>query len=70
MAADWESAAIAWTARHNDTPVVILRAVSDLVSENGGELYDGGGFNNRAREVMHPLLQALPGWICCAFPDI
>ena len=70
VAADWESAAIAWTARHNDTPVVILRAVSDLVSENGGELYDGGGFNNRAREVMHPLLQALPGWICCAFPDI
>ena len=69
VAADWESAAIAWTARRNGIAVLILRAVSDLVSENGGELYDGGGFNNRARAVMHPLLLALPGWICCAFPD-
>jgi hypothetical protein len=47
--------------------VLILRAVSDLVSESGGELYDGGDFNTRAAQVMRPLLQALPGWIRCAF---
>ena len=67
--ADWESAAIAWTAQRNGVRVLILRAVSDLVSESGGELYDGGDFNTRAAQVMRPLLQALPGWIRCAFQN-
>lgn len=66
VAADWESGAIAWTARRNNTPVLILRAVSDLVGENGGELYAGGDFSSRAAMVMRPLLDALPGWIRCA----
>lgn len=66
VAADWESAAIAWTAHRNGTPLIILRAVSDLVGENGGELYDGGDFSSRAGEVMLPLLEALPQWINCA----
>ncbi len=70
LAADWESAAIAWTAHRNDTPLIILRAVSDLVSETGGELYNGENFGNRAAEVMRPLLRALPGWIRCALQNI
>jgi adenosylhomocysteine nucleosidase len=37
-AGDWESGAIAYVAAHNHTRVVILRAVSDLVDESGGEM--------------------------------
>ena len=40
IAADWESAALAWVARKNGARLLILRAVSDLVSEQGGEAYD------------------------------
>ncbi len=32
---DWESGAIAWTARKNKTPVLILRAVTDVVDHRG-----------------------------------
>jgi adenosylhomocysteine nucleosidase len=65
-AADWESGAIAWTAARNGTRVLILRAVSDLVGVGGGELYDQGDFQQRARGVMLPLLRALPAWLDCA----
>ena len=67
VAADWESGAIAWTAARNDTRVLILRAVSDLVSAEDGELYRQWNFKDRAREVMLPLLRALPAWLNCAF---
>lgn len=66
-AADWESGAIAWTAARNNTRVLILRAVSDLVGAGGGELYNQGDFQQRARGVMLPLLRALPAWLDCAF---
>lgn len=66
VAADWESGAIAWTAARNSTRVLILRAVSDLVDAGGGELYNQGDFHQRAREVMPPLLHALPAWLKCA----
>jgi adenosylhomocysteine nucleosidase len=65
-AADWESGAIAWTAARNNTRALILRAVSDLVGVGGGELYDQGDFQHRARGVMLPLLRALPAWLDCA----
>lgn len=67
VAADWESGAIAWTSRRNSTRVLILRSVSDLVRESGGEIYNGEGFEQRAEEVMLPLLKALPNWVRCAF---
>jgi adenosylhomocysteine nucleosidase len=35
--ADWESGAIAWVAAHNHTPVIILRGVTDLVDDAGGD---------------------------------
>ena len=66
IAADWESGAIAWTAQRNQTKVLILRGVSDLVSTSGGEIYESGEFKLRAKEIMLPLLKALPDWLRCA----
>src|ERR1041384_4868004 len=37
IAADWESAALAWVAKKNKARLLILRGVSDMVSEQGGE---------------------------------
>ena len=65
VAADWESGSIAWTARRNNTACVILRGVSDIVSQKGGEIYETGEFHHRAEEIMFALLQALPDWIRC-----
>jgi adenosylhomocysteine nucleosidase len=64
IAADWESAAFAWVAKKNNARLLILRMVSDLVSENGGEAYgDIEIFNTRAREIMKQLLDQVPGWL-------
>ena len=64
-AADWESASIAWVAQHNAIPCLILRTVSDLVSETGGEIYFDGAaqFSERSREIMQKLIESLPAWI-------
>jgi adenosylhomocysteine nucleosidase len=64
-AADWESGAIAWVAQHNAIPCLILRTVSDVVSESGGEIYfdDAKQFDERSREIMQKLLEKLPEWI-------
>lgn len=64
IAADWESAALAWVARKNNTRLLILRGVSDMVSEQGGEAYgDIEMFNQRAKGVMKNLFDQLPGWL-------
>ncbi|MHC1739487.1 MAG: hypothetical protein AB9897_00060 [Anaerolineaceae bacterium] len=65
VAADWESGAIAWVASKNNVPCLILRTVSDVVSESGGEIYADGAaqFNERARSIMHQLLESLLLWI-------
>jgi adenosylhomocysteine nucleosidase len=65
IAADWESGAIAWVARRNHLPCLILRGVSDLVGPQGGEAYAGSleFFNQAALGVMTCLLEALPKWI-------
>ena len=64
IAADWESAAFAWVARKNNTRLLILRGVSDMVSEQGGEAYgDIEIFNQRAKEVMKQLFEQLPDWL-------
>ena len=64
VAADWESGAIAWVVARNGVACLILRGVSDLVSEaEGGEAYDAiEVFNEGARRVMEPLLHARPAW--------
>ena len=64
IAADWESAAMAWVARKNNARLLILRAVSDMVNEQDGEAYDNIEiFNERAKEIMKRLVAQLPGWL-------
>ena len=64
VAGDWESGAIAWTARRNGVPVLILRGVSDLVGEGGSETYGNlAAFEEGSRAVMKRLLDELPFWL-------
>lgn len=64
IAADWESAALAWVAQKNGARLLILRAVSDLVSAEGGEAYDNIAlFKERTRGIMRRLIEQLPGWV-------
>jgi adenosylhomocysteine nucleosidase len=68
IAADWESAALAWVAQRNSaggaTRLLILRGVSDMVSEEGGEAYNNIEiFNERARGIMEQLVEQLPDWL-------
>jgi len=64
IAADWESAALAWVAQKNGARLLILRAVSDLVSEEGGEAYDNIAlFKERTKGIMRCLIEQLPGWV-------
>jgi adenosylhomocysteine nucleosidase len=64
IAADWESAALAWVAQKNNAHLLILRAVSDMVNEQGGEAYDNiERFKQRAKESMGELIRQLPAWL-------
>ena len=65
IAGDWESGPIAWIASKNHTPCFILRGVTDLVGESGGEAYDGKVeyyYENTAL-IMRILTEALPQWL-------
>jgi adenosylhomocysteine nucleosidase len=64
VAGDWESGAIAYVANCNQMPCLILRGVSDLVSEIGGEAYgDISLFKDSANTIIAQLLKSLPEWI-------
>lgn len=64
IAADWESAALAWVARKNNARLLILRGVSDMVSADGGEAYNNiEVFNERAKGIMERLIWQLPDWL-------
>lgn len=64
IAGDWESGAIAFVARRNEIPCLILRGVSDIVSEKGGEAYeDISLFEESANQILSNLLSTLPAWI-------
>ena len=64
IAADWESASLAWVAEKNHVRLLILRVVSDVVSEDGGEVYgDIESFNERTQTIMRKLVSQLPGWL-------
>jgi adenosylhomocysteine nucleosidase len=64
IAADWESAALAWVAQRNNARLLILRGVSDMVSEEGGEAYNNiEMFNERAKGIMAQLIEQLPEWL-------
>ena len=69
-AADWESAAFAWTAAKNKTPWLILRGVSDLVSSERSEAYQNAAlWQQRAAQIMARLLALLP-WFLDRFPAV
>lgn len=60
-AGDWESGAIAWVAQKNGARCLILRGVSDLVGQTGGEAYGNLAlFDQRTRAIMRRLLDLLP----------
>lgn len=64
IAADWESGAIAWVCQRHQLPCLILRGVTDLVNEAGGQA-DGNLALYRANTpiVMRKLLESLPAWL-------
>lgn len=64
IAADWESAALAWVAQKNHARLLILRAVSDIVSAEGGEAYNNIElFKQRSKAIMKQLFMQLPDWL-------
>jgi len=64
VAADWESGAIAWVARRNNVPCLILRAVSDLVGTYTSDAYgDYPFFERQCQGIMANFALHLPGWI-------
>jgi adenosylhomocysteine nucleosidase len=54
---DWESGAIAWTAHRNATPVLVLRAVTDIVDAHGDAIYgDDAAWQRQAATAMAALV--------------
>ena len=68
VAGDWESGSIAWVAARNDTRCLILRGVTDLVGQSGGEAYEGNVhvFVEGTRKIMRELVRFLPAWLAKA----
>jgi adenosylhomocysteine nucleosidase len=64
VAGDWESGAIAWVATRNNVRCLILRGVSDLVGQSGGEAYGNIKlFEENTDGIMKVLFDSLPAWI-------
>jgi adenosylhomocysteine nucleosidase len=64
VAADWESGTLAWVCERNGVKCLILRGVTDLVGEDGGEAYgDYGLFVEKTREVMKGLMEGFVEWV-------
>jgi adenosylhomocysteine nucleosidase len=70
VAGDWESGAIAWVAARHGVPCVILRGVTDLVSDTQGDAYDGNHavWQDATEGVMRSLIEQAPAWIARAMP--
>ncbi len=57
---DWESGAIAWVAGRMEQRLLILRGVSDLVGESGGEVYENmERYYIRTTSIMEKLIRML-----------
>jgi adenosylhomocysteine nucleosidase len=64
IAGDWESGAIAFVCQRNKMPCLILRGVSDLVGESGGEAYgEHRVFERAAYKLLARLISSLPAWL-------
>jgi adenosylhomocysteine nucleosidase len=63
-AVDWESGAIAFTARKNKKRILILRGVTDVIGPKGDEAYGHIEIFRRNTEVvMKRLFADLPHWL-------
>lgn len=61
---DWESGAIAYVASRNKIRLLILRGVTDLVGEKGGEAYGNYELYERTTQtIMQSLDLSISGWI-------
>src|SRR5215203_3590801 len=65
VAGDWESGAIAWVAARHGIRCLILRGVTDLVSDMSGDAYEGNlhVWIEATQTVMRSLVDQLPAWI-------
>lgn len=64
VAADWESGAIAWTAKRSNVPVIIARGVSDMVSEHSADAFNNlAVFEQGTERVMKRLFVQLPSLV-------
>ncbi len=64
VVADWESGAIAWIAHRNETPILILRGVTDLVNPDRAEAQGNLQlFQRNTDRVMQRLVADLPKWL-------
>jgi adenosylhomocysteine nucleosidase len=64
VAADWESGTLAWVCARNGVKCLILRGVTDLVGEEGGEAYrDYELFVEKTRDVMMMLVEGSGEWL-------
>ena len=71
IAGDWESGAIAYTAKRNGVPCLILRGVSDIVAPSGNDTYGNmPAFVVGTELVMSKLLTNLPQWLAVIDPAI
>ncbi|MDC7221400.1 MAG: 5'-methylthioadenosine/S-adenosylhomocysteine nucleosidase [Spirochaetales bacterium] len=63
IAGDWESGAIAHICKLNNVRCLILKGVSDIVSEETGEAYRNPQlFVNQVNDIMKILIDSLPAW--------
>lgn len=63
VAADWESGSIAWVAYLNNTRCLIMRGVTDLVGEDGGEVYGNyQAYVEATQSVMKELVRLIGWW--------
>lgn len=71
VAGDWESGAIAWVANRNQVRCLILRGVTDLVGDGGGEAYAGQVqiYVENTKRVMNDLILQLSKWLVCGRHD-
>ena len=65
VAGEWESGAIAWVANRNKVKCLILRGVTDLVGDGGGEAYEDNVqiYIENTEQIMDDLVLHLPKWI-------
>ena len=64
VAGDWESGTIAWVAKRHGTRTLILRTVSDVITETGNVTYGSARiWHEQTERIMQDHVRTLPKWI-------